>query len=127
VNLCVVQDRVGHGVVVLRGLNTFGDQISVTRVADEAIRETRAICENFIGVLNSSDAQTSLKQQLVALFTRMTREGALVPSQDGTSPPFVVNVYSTQQDFAQGIVRVDIAVRPVRSIDYVYATIEVKN
>ena len=26
-----------------------------------------------------------------------------------------------------GIVRIDIAVRPVRSIDYVYATIRVKN
>jgi hypothetical protein len=29
-------------------------------------------------------------------------------------------------DFAQGIVRVDVAVRPVRAIDYVYATITVE-
>jgi Phage tail sheath C-terminal domain len=126
-NLCVVENRAGHGVIVLKGIDTTGDQISVTRVADEAIRETKAICENFIGVLNSDDARIALKAQIVATFTRMEREGALVPSTDGTDPAFVVDVYSTQQDFAQGIVRVDIAVRPVRSIDYVYATIRVKN
>jgi hypothetical protein len=126
-NLCVVQDRAGHGVVVLRGLDTTGDQISVTRVADECIRETKAISENFIGELNTDQARGALKQQIVATFTRMTRAGALVPSTDGTDPAFVVDVYSTQLDFAQGIVRVDIAVRPVRAIDYIYATIRVKN
>jgi hypothetical protein len=126
-NLLVVQDRPGHGVVVLRGLDTTGDQISVTRVADEAIRETKAISENFIGELNSEQARTALKQQIVATFTRMEREGALVPSTDGKDPAFVIDVYSTQLDFAQGIVRVDIAVRPVRAIDYIYATIRVKN
>ncbi len=126
-NLLVVQDRAGRGVVVLRGLDSTGDQISVTRVADQAIRETKAISENFIGQLNTDDARVALKQQIVATFTRMERAGALVPSTDGTDPAFVVDVYSTQLDFAQGIVRVDIAIRPVRAIDYIYATIRVKN
>ena len=126
-NLLAVQDRAGHGVVVLRGLDTTGDQISVTRVADQAIRETKAISENFIGELNSEQARTALKQQLVATLTRMERAGALVPSTDGKDPAFIVDVYSTQLDFAQGIVRVDIAVRPVRAVDYIYATIRVKN
>lgn len=126
-NLLVVQDRAGRGVVVLRGLDTTGDQVSVTRVADQAIRETKAIAENFIGQLNSADARTALKQQIIATFTRMERAGALVPSTDGSDPAFVVDVYSTQQDFAQGIVRVDIAIRPVRAIDFIYATIRVKN
>lgn len=126
-NLLVVQQRAGRGVIVLKGINTIGDQISVTRVADRCIRETKAISENFIGRLNSADAREALKQQLIATFTRMERSGALVPSTDGTDPAFVVDVYSTQQDFAQGIVRVDIAVRPVRAIDFVYATIRVKN
>jgi hypothetical protein len=126
-NVLVVQNRAGHGVVVLRGLDTSGDQISVTRVADEAIRETKAIAENFIGKLNSEQARIALKQQIVATLTRMERAGALVPSTDGTDPAFIVDVYSTQQDFAQGIVRIDIAVRPVRAIDYIYATIRVKN
>ena len=126
-NLLAVQNRVGHGVVVLRGLDTSGDQISVTRVADIAIRETKAISENFIGQLNSAEARLALKQQIVATFTRMEREGSLVPSTDGKDPAFLVDVYSTQLDFAQGIVRVDIAIRPVRSIDFIYATIRVKN
>lgn len=126
-NLLVVQNRAGRGVVVLKGIDTTGDQVSVTRVADEAIRETKAISENFIGILNTEDARTALRQQLIATFTRMERRGALVPSTDGKDPAFVVDVYSTQQDFAQGIVRIDIAVRPVRAIDYIYATIRVKN
>jgi len=126
-NLLVVQQREGRGVIVLKGIDTSGDQISVTRVADRCIRETKAISENFIGRLNSANAREALKQQLIATFTRLERSGALVPSTDGVDPAFTVDVYSTQQDFAQGIVRVDIAVRPVRSIDYVYATIRVKN
>lgn len=126
-NLLVVQDRVGRGIVVLKGIDTTGDQISVTRVADQAIRETKAISENFIGRLNSEEARLALKQQIVATFTRMERDGVLVPSTDGSDPAFIVDVYSTQQDFAQGIVRIDIAVRPVRAIDYIYATIRVKN
>ena len=126
-NLVVVQQRIGRGVIVLRGLDTTGDQISVTRVADACIREVKAISENFIGELNSADARTALRQQIVATFTRMERAGALVPSTDGTDPAFLVDVYSTQLDFAQGIVRIDIAVRPVRAIDYIYATIRVKN
>jgi hypothetical protein len=126
-NLLVVQDRAGRGVVVLKGIDTTGDQISVTRVADNCIRETKAIAENFIGQLNTDDARVALRQQITATLLRLEREGALVPSTDGKDPAFVVDVYSTQQDFAQGIVRIDIAVRPVRSIDYIYATIRVKN
>jgi tail sheath protein len=126
-NLLVVQQRAGHGVIVLKGIDTTGDQISVTRVADDAIRETKAIAENFIGQLNTEDARVALKQQIVSTFIRMERDGAIVPSTDGKDPSFVVDVYSTQLDFAQGIVRIDIAVRPVRSIDYIYATIRVKN
>lgn len=126
-NVVVVQQRTGRGVVVLRGLDTTGDQISVTRVADAAIREVKAISENFIGELNTADARTALREQIVATFTRMERAGDLVPSTDGSDPAFLVDVYSTQQDFAQGIVRIDIAVRPVRAIDFIYATIRVKN
>ncbi|MCP4992270.1 MAG: hypothetical protein GY934_00580, partial [Gammaproteobacteria bacterium] len=126
-NLLVVQQRAGRGVIVLKGINTIGDQISVSRVADLCIRETKAISENFIGRLNTEDARIALRQQLISTFTRLERDNALVPSTDGTDPAFLVDVYSTQTDFAQGIVRIDIAVRPVRAIDYVYATIRVKN
>ena len=53
-------------------------------------------------------------------------DGAIVPSTDGSDPAFKVNVYSSQDDFAKGIVRIDLAVRPVRAIDYIYATILVQ-
>ena len=56
----------------------------------------------------------------------MQREGAIVPSTDGKDPAFKVDVYSSQEDFAKGIVRVDMAVRPVRAIDYIYATVLVQ-
>ena len=62
-NLLVVQDRAGHGVIVLKGIDTTGDQVSVTRVADECIRETKATAENFIGQLNTESARIALKQQ----------------------------------------------------------------
>ncbi len=127
INAYVVQNRTGRGVVALKGIDTTGDQVSVTRVADQAVRETKAMSENYIGQLNTAEARTGLREQLIATFTRMERDGALVPSTDGSDPAFLVDVYSTQQDFAQGIVRIDIAVRPVRAIDYVYATIRVKN
>ena len=49
-----------------------------------------------------------------------------MPSTDGSDPAFKVDVYSSQADFAKGIVRVDMAVRPVRAIDYIYATVLVQ-
>jgi len=64
---------------------------------------------------------------VIALLQNMERDGALVPSTDGTSPAFAVQVFSTQADFANGIVNVDVAVRPVRAIDYIYGRILVQN
>lgn len=126
-NLCVIQKRRGRGTICLKGIATTGDQISVTRTADVCVRRVKAIADRFIGELNNADARNALKQMIIATFTQMERDGALVPSVDGESPAFQVDVYSSQTDFAAGIVRVDIAVRPVRAIDYVYATITVKN
>jgi hypothetical protein len=87
----------------------------------------KAIADKYIGLLNNEGGRNALKQQITALFLQMTRDGALVPSTDGKDPPFTVDVYSTEADFANGIVRVDIAIRPVRAIDFIYATILVKN
>lgn len=126
-NLCVIQQRRGRGTICLKGISTSGDQISVTRTADVCVRRVKAIADRFIGELNNADARNALKQMIVATFLQMERDGALVPSVDGESPAFQVDVYASQTDFAAGIVRIDIAVRPVRAIDYVYATITVKN
>ena len=126
-NVCVIQQRRGRGTICIKGIASDGFQISVTRVADRCIREVKAIADRFIGELNNAESRNALKQMIVATFTQLERDGALVPSVDGKSPAFLVDVYASQNDAAGGIVRIDIAVRPVRAIDYVYATIRVKN
>jgi hypothetical protein len=115
-----------QGIIVIRGLTTDGDQISVRRVADHAVRGVKAISELFIGRLNNESGRTALKQKLAEFLVQMEKESAIVPSTDGKDPAFKVNVYSSQADFAQGIVRVEMAVRPVRAIDYIYATVLVQ-
>jgi hypothetical protein len=51
----VVEQR-GRGVIVLRGITTDGDQISVRRIADRAVRGVRMLGEMFIG---ASTARTA--------------------------------------------------------------------
>jgi hypothetical protein len=126
-NVCVITQRRGRGTICVKGIATDGFQISVVRVADRCIREVKKISDRFIGELNNENSRTALKQMIVAVFTQMERDGALVPSVDGTSPAFEVEVYASQNDVAAGNARIDIAVRPVRAIDYIYATIRVKN
>jgi len=121
-----VEMRRGRGIIVEKGISTSQEQISVTRVADHAVRGVKNVAENFIGTLNSPGGRTALKEKITEFMLSMEREGSIVPSVDGKKPPFIVDVYSSEMDFAQGIVRVDVAVRPVRAIDYVYATITVE-
>lgn len=126
-NVAVVNQRRRLGIIVIKGVLTSGRQINVQRTANKAVRDVKAIADKYIGLLNNENQRNSLKQQITALLLQMERDGALVPSTDGKDPAFRVDVYSTQADFANGIVRVDIAVRPVRAIDFIYATILVRN
>lgn len=121
----IVKER-GRGIIVLRGLTTDGDQINVRRIADRAVRGVKMIGELFIGRLNTEDGRGALKQKLIEFLVQMEKENAIVPSTDGSDPAFKVDVYSSQADFAKGIVRVDMAVRPVRAIDFIYATVLVQ-
>jgi hypothetical protein len=125
--LAVAKQR-NRGIVVFKGVDTSGPTgpISVTRVADHAVRGVKELADLFIGTLNTEDGRIALREKLTEFFFEMQREQAIVPSTDGTDPAFKVDVYSTQRDFALGIVRVDIAVRPVRAIDFIYATILVQ-
>ena len=59
--------------------------------------------------------------------TRVERDTKKALREYFSRRAFLVDVYGSQTDFAAGILRVDIAVRPVRAIDYVYATIRVRN
>jgi hypothetical protein len=116
----------GRGIVVVKGISTSKEQISVTRIADHAVRGVKSVADLFIGTLNSPSGRAALKGKIGEFLQRMESEGALVPSTDGKEPPFLLDVYSSELDFAQGIVRVNIAVRPVRAMDYIYATIKVE-
>lgn len=116
----------GRGVCIVRGLTTDGDQINVRRIADRAVRAVRLVGELFIGKLNTEDGRNALKQKLTEILLQMQSESAIVASTDGSDPAFKLDVYSSQADFAQGIVRVDLAVRPVRAIDFIYATVLVQ-
>lgn len=120
--LPVVSKR-GRGNIILKGICTDGQPISVTRIADYASRGVKNIAELFIGLLNTDDARDSLQQKIAEFLEQMKKDHAIVPSTDGTQPAYKLNVYSSQQDFSQGIVRIDMAVRPVRSIDYIYANL----
>jgi len=126
-NVVAVAQRRGLGIIAVKGLLTSGRQINVQRTANKAVRDVKAVAQVYIGLLNDEGSRNALLQQVSALLLQMARDGALVPSTDGTSPPFTVDVHSTQADFANGIVRVDIAIRPVRAIDYINATILVRN
>jgi len=126
-NVLVVQKHPSRGIIVVKGIATNGWQINVTRTADMAVREVKRIAEGYIGQLNDEASRNALQQQIVAYLLRIEREGSIVPSTDGSDPAFHAQVYASQQDFAQGIVRVEIAIRPVRAIDYVYAVIRVRN
>lgn len=125
-NVVPIISQRGRGVIVVRGLTTDGDQISVRRVADHAVRGVKMLGDLFIGRLNNENGRNALKQKLIEFLVQMEKENAIVPSTDGLDPAFKVDVYSSQADFAKGIVRVDMAVRPVRAIDYIYATILVQ-
>jgi hypothetical protein len=125
-NIVPVITQRGRGTIVLRGLTTDHDQISVRRIADHAVRGVKMIGDLFIGRLNNERGRDALKQKLTEFLVQMERDGAIVPSTDGRDPAFKVNVYSSEDDFSKGIVRVDMAVRPVRAIDYIYATVLVQ-
>jgi hypothetical protein len=68
-----------------------------------------------------------MRQQIIGMLLQMERDGAIVPSTDGKDPAFKVDVFSTQADFANGIVRVGMSIRPVRAIYYIYTEIAVQN
>lgn len=126
-NVLVIEQKRKLGIIVVKGVLTSGRQINVQRCANKAVRDVKAIADVYIGLLNNDGTRNALRQQVTAMFLQMERDGAIVPSTDGKDPAFKVDVYSTQADFANGIVRIDIAMRPVRAIDYVYATILVQN
>ncbi len=126
VGIIPLEAQRGRGIIVVKGISTSKEQISVTRIADHSVRGVKNIADLFIGTLNSQSGRMALKGKITEFLMGMEREGSIVPSTDGKDPAYIVDVFSSQMDFGQGIVRVDMAVRPVRAMDYIYATIKVE-
>jgi len=126
-NVAVITKRTGMGTVTVKGLLTSSRQINVQRTANVAVRRVKAIADRFIGLLNDDGTRNALRQQVIAMFLQMEKDGAIVPSVDGVRPAFSVAVYSSPNDAATGIVRIDVAMLPVHAIDYIYATLLVQN
>ncbi len=116
----------GRGIIIVKGISTSKEQISVTRIADHSVRGVKNIADLFIGTLNNESGRIALKGKITEFLMGMEREGSIVPSTDGVEPAYLIDVFSSESDFGQGIVRVDLAVRPVRAMDYIYATIKVE-
>ena len=116
----------GRGIIVVKGITTSKEQISVMRVSDHAMRSIKNVADMFIGNLNNERNRMALRERIIESMIGMEKEGAIVPSVDNTKPAYLVDVYSSQADFSQGIVRIDSAVRPVRAMDYIYATLNVQ-
>jgi phage tail sheath protein FI len=125
-NVLLLEAKRGRGIIVEKGISTSGEQISVTRIADRAVRGVKMIGDAFIGTLNSHQGRAALAEKITEFFIQMERDGAIVPNAAKTDPAFKVDVYASDSDISKGIVRVDVAVRPVRAIDYIYGTIFVK-
>jgi len=125
-NILAIEAKKGKGIIIEKGIATSGEQISVTRVADRAVRGTKLIGDQFIGTLNSITGRNALREKCIEFFLQMEKDGAIVPNADGSEPSHKVDVYATDDDISKGIVRLDIAVRPVRAIDYIYGTILVR-
>jgi len=125
-NILPLEVKKGRGIIIEKGIATSGEQISVQRVADRSVRGTKTIGDLFIGTLNNMTGRAALKEKITEFFIQMEKDGGIVPSADGSDPAYKVDVYATDDDISKGIVRVDIAVRPVRAIDYIYGTILVR-
>ena len=125
-NILPIEVKKGRGIIIEKGIATSSEQISVQRVADRSVRGTKMIGDLFIGTLNTMTGRAALKEKITEFFIQMEKDGGIVPNADGTDPAYKVDVYATDDDISKGIVRVDIAVRPVRAIDYIYGTILVR-
>ena len=88
----------------------------------------KALAERYIGLLNNDGNRRALLQQ-VARPARPDGARRRPRAEHRRQGPGLYRRPCTRArtDVALGIVRIDIAVRPVRAIDYVYATILVKN
>ena len=60
-NVLAINKKRGLGIIVIKGLLTSGRQINVQRTANKAVRDVKAICDKYVGLLNTEGSLTALK------------------------------------------------------------------
>ncbi len=75
-NVLVINEKARLGIIVIKGLLTSGRQVNVQRTANKCVREVKAIADKYIGLLNNEGTRNALRQQIIALFLQMERDGA---------------------------------------------------
>lgn len=97
--------------------NTSWHEITTVRIADYASIGIRSASEGFIGEKNLTIKRTALKTAVVGFMETMRKDQML--SDDG---PYTVQVSATRQEEVQGIVRVEVSLKPVFAIKYIMVT-----
>ncbi|MEM3341820.1 MAG: hypothetical protein QW728_03925, partial [Thermoplasmata archaeon] len=79
-NVLLLEAKRGKGIIVEKGIATSGEQISVTRIADRAVRGVKMIGDAFIGTLNTHLGRNALKEKITEFFLQMEKDGAIQPN-----------------------------------------------
>jgi sulfur carrier protein ThiS len=126
-NVAVIMKKRGRGTICVNGSTSGGRAINVERIVNKAARDAKATTDQFVGLLNSAGTRVALQGQISGVLRQMERDGAILPSTDGQDPAFKVDVYSSQADFGNRIIRADIVLRPAQEARYIYITFVVQN
>jgi hypothetical protein len=116
--------KTNPGAFIQKGVSTSGQPVGVTKIADQILENAARVTERFIGKPHTRSAVMAIDAAVHGYLADLEKRGMLV--RRGNSPAFVVHAYSSNEDYAQGIVRVDVGIRPVRAIEYIYGTIVVQ-
>lgn len=108
-----IEQREGYRVVkgITTATNTAWHQITTRRIVDYAIYGVRSGCNPYIGKLNNERVRNAMKATLDAFLTRMVNDEALIN--------YELDVSATRAEQIQGIVQVNMTLRPTFSIDFI--------
>ncbi|HEX5977074.1 MAG TPA: phage tail sheath subtilisin-like domain-containing protein, partial [Nitrososphaeraceae archaeon] len=64
----------GRGIIIVKGITTSKEQISVMRIADRSVRGVKNVSDLFIGTLNNERGRLALKERITEFLIGMERE-----------------------------------------------------
>ncbi len=112
------------GAFIEKGVSTSGERLGATRIADQVLQGASSVAERFVGSPYSRSIVMAIEAAVHDYLHGLEKRGTLT-AREG-SPAYKVHAYSSDSDYEKGIVRLDIAIRPVRAIEYIYGSIVVQ-